>query len=415
MVGNALEWYDFAIYGYFAATIGFKFFPSDDPAASIIASFSVFAVGFVARPVGAVLFGNLGDRMGRRRALIVSILVMAGPTTLIGVLPTYDDIGVWAPVILIALRLLQGLSVGGEMTGAITLTVEAARATRRGVTGSWSYFGVGVGFLLGSGAGSLVTGLLDAAAVADWGWRIPFLCGAVIALCGYVIRRQALSESYQPPDIDVPWYKGPPREAITSHGRQMIQAIGISAFSAGGFYLTFVYLTTYITRVVGDPKADAFDINTINMVVYTGLVVVGGLLGDRFGIRWVLLVTTVAGLIVAWPMFWLIDHRDPVLSFLGQFGLVLFIAPFSGVFATTMALLFPPNVRMSGFSISYNVGLAALGGTTPLIASYLISRDAGDMAPAYVLIVCAVITIATIIWAWRDLPVRASNDMSASR
>lgn len=415
MVGNALEWYDFAIYGYFAATIGFKFFPSDDPAASVIASFGVFAVGFVARPIGAVVFGNLGDRVSRRHALIVSILVMAVPTTLIGVLPTYADIGIWAPALLIALRLLQGLSVGGEMTGSITLMVENARRRQRGLAGSWSYLGVGVGFLLGSAAGALVTGLLDTSSVDDWGWRVPFLCGAILGVIGYIVRRQGLSESYQPQDTDVPWYKGPLRQAMTTHGRQMIQAIGIAAFSAGGFYLTFVYLTTYITRYVGEPSADALDINTINMVVYTVLVVVGGWLGDRLGVRWILLATAVAGLLVAWPMFWLIDHPDPVLSFLGQLGLVLFVAPYSGLFATTMALLFAPHVRMSGFSISYNVGLAALGGTTPLVASYLISRHDGDMAPAYVLMVCAAISIAALLWAWRDLPARQEPHGAAER
>ncbi|MCG8545586.1 MAG: MFS transporter [Alphaproteobacteria bacterium] len=406
MVGNILEWYDFAIYGYFAATIGLQFFPSDNPAVSVIAAFGVFATGFLARPVGAVLFGNLGDRVGRHRVLIVSILVMAGPTALVGALPTYDDIGVWAPALLILLRLLQGLSVGGEFTGSITYMVEGAPVQRRGLAGSWSFFGVGAGFLLGSGAGSLVTGLLDESSVADWGWRIPFLCGALLALCGYFIRRHALAESYQPQDTDVPWYKGPLREAVTAHGRQMIQAIGIAAFSASGFYLMFVYLTTYITRVVGDPAADAFEINSINIVFYAALVVVGGLLGDRFGSRRVLLVTAVAGLILAWPMFWLIDHPDPLLSFLGQFGYVLAVAPYSGLFATSMALLFPPNVRMSGFSISYNIGLAALGGTAPLVVSYLIDRDAGDMSPAYVLMVSAVISIVTLIWAWRDLPGR---------
>ena len=409
MVGNTLEWYDFAIYGYFAATIGFQFFPADDPAVSVIASFGVFAIGFLARPVGAVLFGHLGDRVGRRRVLITSIVLMAGPTTLIGLLPTYADIGFWAPTILIALRLLQGLSVGGEMTGSITFMVEGAPPARRGLAGSWAYLGVGIGFLLGSAAGSLITGLLDSDTVEAWGWRIPFLCGAIIAVCGYLIRRHGLSEGYQPQDSALPWYQGPLRQAVTTHGRQMIQAIGLAAFFAGGFYLIFVYLTTYITRVVGDPAGDAFDINSINMIFYTGLSVVGGLLGDRFGFRRVLLVMAVAGLILAWPLFWLVDQPDPALSFLGQFGFVLILAPYGGLFATTMALLFAQNVRMSGFSVSYNLAFAALGGTAPLVAAYLINRDAGDLSPAYVLMVCAVISIASIIWAWRDLPSRVER------
>jgi len=201
---------------------------------------------------------------------------------------------------------------------------------------------------------------------------------------------------------------GPLRQAITEHGTQMIQAIGIAAFFAGGFYLIFVYLTTYLSRVVGHPASHAFDINSINMIIYTGMSVAGGLAGDRFGFRRVLLTLAAAGLILAWPLFWLVDHPNVVLSFLGQFGFVLILAPYGGLFATTMALLFPPPVRMSGFSVSYNVAFAALGGTAPLIASYLIHRSQGDLSPAYVLMVCAAISIAAIGWAWRDLPVNAS-------
>ena len=159
-------------------------------------------------------------------------------------------------------------------------------------------------------------------------------------------------------------------------------------------------------RIVGDPASDAFDINSINMVIYTVLSLAGGFLGDRFGFRRILLVTAMAGLILAWPLFWLVDHPDPELAFLGQLGFVLILAPYGGLFATTMALLFPPQVRMSGFSVAYNLAFAVLGGTAPLVASYLIHRGDGDLSPAYVLMVCAAISIATLAWAWRDLPTR---------
>jgi len=404
MVGNALEWYDFAIYGYFAPVIGKHFFPDDDPAVSVIAAFGVFAIGFLARPFGSLLFGNLGDRVGRRRVLVVSILVMAVPTTLVGLLPTYAEIGAWAPAILIALRLLQGLSVGGEMTGSITFMVEGASPDRRGVAGSWAYFGVGIGFLLGSGLGSLLTRLLSPAAVDAWGWRIPFLLGSVIAACGYLIRRHGLAEAYRPADAAVAWYKGPLRLVVTQHSRQILQAVGMTAYLASGFYLIFIYLTDYLAAVVGDPETAAYDINSLNILVYAGMAVVGGLLGDRFGFRRVLLTLSVAGLFLAWPLLWLIDHPNVVLSFLGQLVFALILAPYAGLFATTMALLFPPPVRMSGFSISFNVAFAALGGTAPLVASYLIYRGDGDLSPAYVLMACASVSIAALVWAWRDLP-----------
>ena len=407
MIGNALEWYDFAIYGYFAAIIGTHFFPDDSRAVSIIAAFGVFALGFVARPIGSIVFGNLGDRVGRRFVLVVSVLTMAVPTTLIGLLPTYAQIGIVAPIILIVLRLLQGLSVGGELSGSVTFMVEGAASRRRGKAGSWAYFGVGAGFLLGSGAGSLVTGLLTADQVAEWGWRVPFLFGSVIAVCGYVIRRYGLKEGYQPSGTAVQWSRGPLRKALVDHRKQMIQGIGITAFSAGGFYMAFTYLTTYITVIVGDPAADALTVNTINMVLFAILAVVGGIAGDRFGFGRILLPIAIAGFILALPLFWLVDHTDPVLVFIGQFGFVLLLGPYGGLFATSIALLFPPAVRMSGFSVAYNIGMAAFGGTAPVAASYLIHRTHGDLSPAYVLMVSAAISTATLIWAWRDLPKRA--------
>jgi MFS transporter, MHS family, proline/betaine transporter len=399
MAGNALEWYDFTVYGYFAAIIGHQFFPSSDPEVSVIAAFGVFAIGFAARPVGSVLFGHIGDRFGRRPVLVLSVLAMGVPTTLIGLLPSYAQIGVWAPAALILLRLLQGLSVGGEMTGSITFMIEGADARHRGLAGSWAYFGLGVGCLLGSGAGAIVNGLLGAAAVADWGWRLPFLCGAVIAACGYFVRRQGLTEEYRPPDSREPWYQGPLREAVTKHLAQMIQAVGITAYYAASFYMIFVYVTTYLTRIVGDPAADAFEINSINMVVFAGMAIVGGMLGDRIGFRRMLLTLAIAGLVLSLPLFWLLDHRDPALAFAGQFLFVLILAPYGVVFATMMALLFPTPVRMSGFSISFNVAFAALGGTAPMVATYLIHREQGDLAPAYVLMVCAAISIAALVWA----------------
>ena len=408
MIGNALEWYDFAIYGYFAATIGTHFFPADNRAVSIIAAFGVFALGFLARPVGSIVFGNLGDRVGRRFVLVVSVLTMAVPTTLIGLLPTYAQIGIAAPVILIVLRLLQGLSVGGELSGSVTFMVEGAVSRTRGKAGSWAYFGVGAGFLLGSAAGLLITGLLTADQVAEWGWRVPFLFGSVIAVCGYVVRRHGLEEGYQPSGEAMQWYKGPLRKALIDHRKQMIQGIGITAFSASGFYMAFTYLTTYITVIVDDPTADAFTVNMINMVLFAVLTVVGGIAGDRFGFGRVLLPIAIAGFVLALPLFWLIDHTDPVLVFIGQFGFVLLLGPYGGLFATSIALLFPPAVRMSGFSVAYNIGLAAFGGMAPVAASYLIHRTHVDLSPAYVLMVGAAISTATLIWAWRDLPSRAA-------
>ncbi|MDE3223920.1 MAG: MFS transporter, partial [Nitrospirota bacterium] len=197
-IGNVLEWYDFALYGYFAPVFASLFFPSDRPSASLISAFGVFAVGFLARPLGALLFGHLGDTLGRRTALAWSVLLMAVPTCLMGLLPTYEAIGAAAPLALTLCRFLQGLSVGGEFTGSATFLVEHAAATRRGYVGSWAGFSAQVGALLGSGVGALLATSLTAEALHQWGWRIPFIMGGFSAVAGWYVRTRA-PES---PDFD---------------------------------------------------------------------------------------------------------------------------------------------------------------------------------------------------------------------
>lgn len=401
MIGNVLEWYDFAVYGYFAAVIGRHFFPSDDHAVSVIAAFGVFAVGFAARPLGAALFGHLGDRIGRRRVLLISILMMAGPTFLIGVLPTYATIGVAAPAALIVLRLLQGLSVGGELTGSVTYMVEAAPEAKRNLAGSWTLSGAVVGVLLGSAVGAVITGTLSSEEVHEWGWRLPFLVGIVISICGILMRRHAGPAA---PPAEREAARPPLVEAVAEHWPAMLRGIGVAALNGSLFYLVFVYLTTYLTDVVQDAEADALRINTINMVILAVLIPIGGWMGDRFGSQRVLLTSAVLILLLAIPLFWLIDHHSLMLSFLGQLAFVVLAAPYLGAFTARMAMMFPAAVRMSGFSVSYNIALAAFGGTAPMIASYLIERGAGDLSPAFYLDFCAALAILSLINARRADP-----------
>src|SRR5919199_2850960 len=190
LIGNVMEWYDFAVYGYFAVAFGTSFFPADDPVASTLAAFGVFAAGFLARPLGGVLFGHVGDRLGRKRALEASVALMAVPTVLIGLLPTYAQIGALAGLSLVVLRLMQGLAVGGEFTTSIVYVVEHADAARRGRHGSWMVVGATAGILLGSAVGALMANLLPADTLAAWGWRVPFLLGAAVAAIGFWLRRR---------------------------------------------------------------------------------------------------------------------------------------------------------------------------------------------------------------------------------
>jgi MHS family proline/betaine transporter-like MFS transporter len=401
MAGNVLEWYDFAVYGYFAAVIGKHFFPSDDPAVSTILSFGVFAIGFLARPFGGLILGHLGDILGRRRVLMISILLMAIPTFLIGVMPTYDTLGVMAPIILILLRLAQGVSVGGELTGSVTFLLEESDEPRKRVlAGSWSFAGAVAGVLMGSAVGSLVTSFLSAEQVADWGWRLPFLSGIVIAVFGFMMRRGLVHEvvPHHPERHAIPLI-----DALRRHRRGMICSMGIAAFNASAFYLMLVYLTTYLETVVGEDAAVAFDINTVNMAILVVLIPVWGWISGRVGIQKVLVSTVTIALFATIPLFWLIDHKDPLYIFLGQFGMVMLMAPYLSCFGTRMAFLFPASVRMSAFSTTYNIGLAIFGGTAPMVASYLIEREVGEFSPAYMLTGAALLSLIALLAAPRSV------------
>jgi MHS family proline/betaine transporter-like MFS transporter len=402
MIGNVLEWYDFAVYGFFAAVIGKHYFPSDDPTVSVVAAFGVFAIGFLARPIGAVILGHLGDLIGRRRVMMISILAMAVPTFLIGVMPTYDTLGVMAPVVLILLRLVQGASVGGELTSSVTFMIESAEPGRgRTLAGSWSFSGAIGGVLLGSLVGTLITAALSPEQVESWGWRLPFLAGVVIAIAGFFLRRDLADK-----EDEQNYAKGlgelPLLRAIREHRGDFLRAIGITAFDAAGFYILFVYITTYLSEITHVDGHEAFEINTISMVVLVILIPLSAWVGDRMGPQRMCVMSSGAGIVLTIPLFMLMDHGDPSLSLVGELCFAVILAPFIAGFGTRMALMFPREIRMSAFSVSYNIGLAVFGGTAPMLASYLIERDAGNLSPAYLLTASAVISFVSLVSARRS-------------
>ena len=264
VAGNVMEWYDFSVYGYFAANIGRHFFPTQDAVSSLIAAFGVFAAGFLMRPLGSLVFGHIGDKMGRKMALTASVALMAIPTFLIGALPTYQQIGVTASVLLVLMRLLQGLSVGGEYTTSSIFLVERSAAGHRGFFGSFAEVGACSGILLGSALSALVTTVLDRAVVDSWGWRIPFLIGVTIGIVGLYIRRYLVEETG--PQRHQLKAASPIREAFTEW-RTILRLIGLGAVGAVGFYMSFVYITTYLRQIDHIAQSTALDINTIAMVV----------------------------------------------------------------------------------------------------------------------------------------------------
>src|SRR5262245_2728365 len=395
IAGNVMEWYDFAVYGYFAQTIGQHFFPSKDPIASLIAAFGVFAAGFLVRPFGGLVFGHIGDRIGRKAALTLSAMAMAVPTFLIGILPDYAQIGVAASALIVILRLAQGLSVGGEYTTSIVFLVEGAAPDRRGLTGSWSYFGAVAGILLGSAVGTLLTSVLSSDAVYAWGWRVPFLLGLAVGVSGLYVRLHLPETPVQ--SIDEKPVTSPIVEAFRTQWRMMLRVAGFNVLNAVAFYMIFVYVATYLEQIVHIQAAQALDINTINMVILLLLIPGAGALSDRVGRKPLLITSALGTLLFAWPLFWMMHDQNFTIILLGQMGFAVLVGLYLGTTPATMVAVFPARVRCRALSFCYNIFTGLLGGTTPLVATYLISRTHDDLSPAFYLMAAAALSLPVIL------------------
>jgi MHS family proline/betaine transporter-like MFS transporter len=392
IAGNVMEWYDFSIYGYFAAIIGRNFFPTGDQTTSLIAAFGVFAAGFFMRPLGSMLLGYIGDKKGRKLALTISVGMMAVPTFLIGVLPSYQQIGVWASLSLVLLRLLQGLSVGGEFTMSAIFLVEGSSARRRGFLGSFAPLGASAGTLLGSAIGAAVTTLLGQSSIESWGWRVPFLIGIVVGVVGLYIRSGLVEDRVAQAKT-----KSPVREAFQTEWRTILRLIGLNAAFAVSFYMGFVYVTAYIRQVDHIAQSTALDINTVAMLVSLVLIPLIGALSDRIGRKPILLAATGGLFVLAWPLFWMLHHPEIALVLAAQIGFAVLVACFGGTVPAAMVELVPDRVRCTVLSVGYNAGMAVLGGMTPMVAVYTIQRSQYDLSPAFLLMAAAAVSFVTIV------------------
>lgn len=393
--GNILEWYDFAVFGYFAPLIGAHFFPSEDKLASLISAFGAFAAGYLMRPLGGMFFGHIGDRLGRKKALQLSVAMMALPTTMLGLLPGYDSIGIWAAVLLVLLRMVQGLSVGGELIGSISFITENAPAAKRGFFGSLTLFSAVAGVMLGSAVAALLHWVLAPAALGDWGWRLPFLAGILIGGFAFWMR-EGLGES---PEFAATQDRGEVVKNPVSHVLRhmpgsILKVAGLVTAMSGGFYLLFVWWPTYLTNMVQPAVSHAFTVNTLCMIVFMALIPAAGWLSDRWSRRGVVVWSALGLACAAWPLLAWVDHGQ-VGGALGA-GLIfaVLVAGLEGPVPAAMVDAFPPQARFSGIAIGYNLTLGLVGGTAPLVATWLI-KSTGDLAsPAYYLIALSLLTMA---------------------
>jgi len=393
--GNVLEWYDFTVYGFLAPTLGRIFFPSEDHVASLLSAFAVLAVGYAARPIGSVIYGYVGDRFGRKPALLSSVTLMGVGSLLIGVLPTHASIGVAASIALVAIRVVQGISVAGEYTASGVLIVEEAKDESRGFVGSWVACAMMLGCVLGSGVPALISSVLSDAQITAWGWRIPFFIGGGVALFSAVLRLHLSESSALTKERERS--TSPIRTAVRDYWPTILQMIALLVPTAIIYFMIFVYAASYLTDRMHFSTAQALDISTINLIAIAVLGLAAGLLSDRFGRRAVMLVGAIGTLVVAWPMWWLMHLDSLALVFLGQLGFAAFNAIGWALSITVLSEMVPTRLRCSAVALSYNTCMAAFGGTTPIVATYLVHRTSDDYAPVYYVIAATMVSLLVIL------------------
>ena len=401
-MGNFVEWFDYAAYGYLATIIALTFFPQTDAATGLLATFAVFALSFVVRPVGGLVWGHFGDKYGRRSALSWSILIMTVSTFCIGILPGYDQIGVWAPALLLLIRLVQGFSASGEYAGASAFLAEYAPEGKRGFYTSLVPASTAAGLLFGAVFVAALHAWMTVETLHEWGWRLPFLLAAPFGLVGRYIR-MSLQDSPKFLDMEQRLEakecatSAPIRELLTVHRRSVLIGIGATCLNAVAFYLLLSYMPTYLSTEMGMSEGDSFIASTVSLATYIGLIFLMGKLSDRYGRKTMLLLASVLFLGLTLPLFGLLGNSSLVVILMIQIAFGAILAMNDGTLPCFLAEIFPTRVRFSGFAFSFNIANALFGGTAPFVATWLIHMTGNKMAPAWYLLAAAAVALVAML------------------
>lgn len=421
-LGNAMEWFDFGVYGYLAVTLGQVFFPSSNPTAQLIATFATFTVAFLVRPIGGMVFGPLGDRYGRQKVLAATMILMALGTFSIGLIPAYAQIGLWAPALLLLARLLQGFSTGGEYGGAATFIAEYATDRNRGLMGSWLEFGTLGGYIAGAATVTALHMALSQAQMLDWGWRVPFLVAGPLGLLGLYMRMK-LEET---PAFRAYTEQSEQRERETAgqglmtllrlHWPQLLKCVGLVLVFNVTDYMLLTYMPSYLSVTMGYAESKGLLLIILVMLVMMPLNVVGGMFSDKLGRRPMIIGACAALFALAIPCLLLIGSGSDVLIFTGLMLLGLALVCFTSSMPSTLPALFYTPVRYSALSIAFNVSVSLFGGTTPLVTAWLVERTGDPLVPAYYLMGAAAIGLVTMLFVRETagLPLRGSPPAVAS-
>lgn len=398
-VGMYMEFYDYAIYGFLASYIALTFFPSGDPTAALLATYGVFALTFIFRPLGGFILGALADRIGRRPVLVLSLTMMTVAVAVIGVLPSYATIGIAAPVLLVLMRLVQGFSAGGEVGAAMAFVGEYSPSATRGFRMAWVQVGSFSALLTGTLLAWVLSAALGEQAMTGWGWRIPFLVAVPLGLVGFFIRsRLDDTPEYRKVEAHEVKAKNPLKETLFSGDglQNLLRALTIPLLNSSGYYVLFVYMPTYLTTSLGFTAGHSLALTATALVTLIVCMPFTARLSDRIGRRRVLIGSAIGMALLAYPAYWLMGLGSLPMALLGGVILAAMFSGHTGVVHAALIELFPTNVRSTGYAIGYNINTAVVGGAGPLLMTYLISQTGDNAFPAYYAIVTALGTALAV-------------------
>lgn len=404
LVGSSIEWFDYFLYGTVAALVFNQlFFVTEDPTVGLLLAYASFALAFFIRPFGGIIFSHIGDRIGRKKTLVLTLSLMGVATFGMGLLPTYQAIGIWAPILLITLRLVQGLGIGGEWGGALLLAVEYAPPEKRGLYGSIPQMGVTIGMFMGTIALWLMT-MLPEESFITWGWRVPFILSALLVVFGLWIRKgidetpefKKVQESGEIPKLPIV-------DTLKYHWREVLIAIGAKVVETAPFYIFSTFVVSYATTNLEFTRTNTLTAVMIATVVTTILIPVMGNLSDKVGRKKLYVTGTVAMALFAFPYFWMLQQGSVALLIIATvIGLGIIWAPITAVLGTMFSEIFDAKIRYTGISLGYQIGAALAGGTAPLVATALLVRFDNSYIPVAIYIIFTALISLVAIWAVKD-------------
>jgi MFS transporter, MHS family, proline/betaine transporter len=397
MIGNALEWYDFVLFIQFSKIISQLFFPQGDPNVALLQTFGIFAVGFIMRPVGGILFGYIGDKYGRKSAIVWSILLMAVPTALIGIVPSYEQVGMLAPIILTVIRLMQGIALGGGFSGTMAFLVEHSPQERRGLIGSASMFSLGIGVLVGILVSTTFSTLMDHEAFCSWGWRLPFIASLAIGMVAFYIKANVEeSPVFEAAKKHGNLSKAPIREVLREHMKPLFTAIAVYLTVTVPFYTFTAFFSPFLQNTLGYTLNEVLIINGVAIFISMIFVPIGGHLSDKYGRKPVLQMAALVIAIIAYPTFILLQMGGYIYPLIAQSIFGVAVGLYIGPVPAMLVEIFPTSVRFTGLALSYNISAAMFGGTVPFVYMHLINYTGSNYAPVLYILFFVVITLITI-------------------